>query len=116
MRKLIAKLTSHLLTEEENKKELSFLFFAGFIKQTLRPYLFSSPEIYPAKEYPGFLHTVLNHSKYIRGIHTEINICRRDLKPDARCTNEADFFSYREPEKNIHNRNRFTNIKSKTFT
>ena len=117
MRKVIAKLPSHLLHEEENKRELSFLFSAGFVKQTQRPYHLSSPEAYPAKEYAGLLTAVLNHSVYIRGFRSEINICSRDLKSDARCTDDEYFFSYREPSNSIHIiRNRVTNNKNKTIT
>ena len=117
MRKLIAKLPSNHLKEEADKSGLPFFTPVGFTKESLRPNHFSSPEAYPAKEYPGLLPAVLNHYIYIRGIHSEINICSRVFSPAARCTEEAYFFSYREPANSIHiNRNRFTNIKSKTFT
>ncbi len=117
MRKLIAKLPSNHLIEEADKSGLRLFTSVGFAKYLLCPNQFPSPEAYPAKEYPGLLPAVLNHAIYIRGIHSEINICRRVFSPAGRCTEEAYFFSYREPANSIHiNRNRFANIKSKTFT
>lgn len=118
MRKLIAKLPSHHLIKEADKSGLSFFTTVGFARQSLCRYHFSSPETCRAKEYPGSLPAVRSQSIDIRGIYRTAHIrSQTDGNGISRYTDPANFFSYREPEKSIHiNRDRFANIKSKTFT